>query len=471
MARDIRLIRSPVSVAGMVLTTISAVLFLIVFLADLFGLHTNPYIGIVFFLVLPALFLVGLALIPLGAWLARRRRLAGREPMQVRWPVVDWNNPTHRWASVLAFVLTMSNIVIVSLAAFRGVEYMDSEAFCGQVCHQPMKPQFVTHQNGPHARVACVACHVGPGAASFAESKVSGVRQLVSLTRGTYPRPIPAPVRNMRSAAETCEGCHSPEAFHGDKTVRAVEFAEDAQNTETVSTLRIHVGGGSERVGVTMGIHWHMNVGNQVEYIAADPTRTTIPYVKVTDRFGKVSEYTTAAATPELLATGERRRMNCMDCHNRSGHPVAATPERAVNELMARGDIPRTLPFIRREAVKALKQSVPSEEAGVAAIAASLLGFYQSRGEQDFAAARADVDRAIRATQNLLRRNVFPEMRTGFGTYPSHIGHVDTPGCFRCHDDEHVLRRAQDGLLPQAQDKGVERKTIGQDCETCHAIE
>ena len=456
MARDVRLIRSPIAIAGMVLTTVSAVLFLIVFLADLFGLHTNPYIGIVFFLVLPALFLVGLALIPIGAWRARRRRLAGREPAQVRWPVVDWNNPTHRWASVLAFVLTMGNIVIVSLAAYRGVEYMDSEAFCGQVCHQPMKPQFVSHQNGPHARVPCVACHVGRGAASFAESKLSGVRQLVSFARGTYPRPIPAPVQNMRSATDTCERCHLPESFHGDKTVRVAEFGEDEKNTETVSTISIHVGGGSERVGVTMGIHWHMNVGNKVEYIAADPARMIIPYVKTTDRFGKVTEYATPAATAELVASGERRLMNCMDCHNRSGHPIAATPERAVNELMARGDIPRTLPFIRREAVKALKQTFSGEEAGIAAVAASLLAFYQGRGEQEFATNRADVDRAIRATGRLVRGNVFPEMQTGFGTYPSHIGHVDSPGCFRCHDDEH---------------KTATGKTIGQNCETCHAIE
>lgn len=456
MARDVRLIRSPVSVAGMALTTISAVLFLIVFLADLFGLHTNPYIGIVFFLVLPALFLLGLALIPLGAWLARRRRRAGREPAQVRWPVVDWNNPTHRWASVLAFALTMGNVVIVSLAAYRGVEYMDSEAFCGQVCHTPMKPQFVSHQNGPHARVACVACHVGPGAASFAESKLAGVRQLISLTRGSYPRPIPAPVRNMRSATETCEGCHSPETFHGDKAERVVEFADDEKNSETVTNMRIHVGGGSERLGVTMGIHWHMNVGNQVEYIAADGARTVIPYVKVTDRFGKVTEYTTAAATPELLASGERRLMNCMDCHNRSGHPIEATPERAVNALMARGEIPRTLPFIRREAVKALKQTFATEEAGIAAIAASLNDFYRGRGEQEFAAHRASIDRAVRATQNILRRNIFPEMGAGFGTYPSHLGHIDSPGCFRCHDDDH---------------KTTAGKAIGQDCETCHAIE
>jgi hypothetical protein len=456
VARDVRLIRSPISVAGMVLTTISAVLFLIVFLADLFGLHTNPYIGIVFFLLLPALFLVGLTLIPVGAWLARRRRLAGREPAELRWPVVDWNNPTHRLTSVIVFALTMANVVIVSLAAYRGVEYMDSEAFCGQACHQPMEPQFVSHQNGPHARVPCVACHVGSGAASFAQSKASGVRQLVSFVQGTYSRPIPAPVRHMRSATETCETCHSAEVFHGDTTVRLIEFAEDEKNSETVTTLRIHVGGGSERLGATMGIHWHMNVGNRIDYIAADRERSVIPYIKVTDRFGKVTEYTTAAATPELLASGERRRMDCTDCHNRSGHPIAVSPERAVNELMARGDIPRTLPFIRRESVKALKQDVQSVEAGAAAIAVSLNDFYRGRGEAEYAALRADVDRAVRATQNVLRRNVFPAMRTGFGVYPTHLGHIDTPGCFRCHDDEH---------------KSADGRTIGQDCETCHAIE
>lgn len=440
----------------MVLTTISAVLFLIVLLADLFGLHTNPYIGIVFFLVLPALFLIGLALIPIGAWLARRRRLAGHAAAQVRWPVVDWNNPSHRWASVLVFALTMANIVIVSLAAYRGVEYMDSEAFCGQVCHVPMKPQYVSHQNGPHARVSCVACHVGPGAASFAETKLAGVRQLIALARDTYPRPIPAPVHTMRAATDICEGCHSPETFHGDKLVRLVEFAEDEKNTETVTSLRVHVGGGRERLGLGMGIHWHMNVGNQVEYIAADDTRMVIPYVRVTDRFGKVTEYTTSAATPELLDSRPRRRMDCIDCHNRIGHPIAATPERAVNELLTRGELPRTLPFVRREAVNALKQTATSEEAGVAAVASSLVAFYEGMGEQAFATHRADVDRAVRATQRALRANVFPEMRTWFGTYPNHIGHVDSPGCFRCHDDEH---------------KTAAGKALGQDCEVCHAME
>ena len=131
------------------------------FLADLFGLHTNPYIGIVFFLVLPALFVFGLVLIPLGAWVERRRRAAGKAPSAIHWPLVDLNDPRQRMTAVIVFLLTIANVVIVSLAAYRGVEYMDSVAFCGGVCHTPMKPEFVAHDDQPHARVACVECHVG----------------------------------------------------------------------------------------------------------------------------------------------------------------------------------------------------------------------------------------------------------------------------------------------------------------------
>src|SRR5580704_19296594 len=108
MAGDGRLIRSPISVAGMVLTTVSAVLFLVVFPADVLGLHTNPYIGIVFFLVLPGVFVIGLLLIPLGAWVERRRRAAGKPPSPVRWPQMDLNDPARRTTAIIVFGLTMA---------------------------------------------------------------------------------------------------------------------------------------------------------------------------------------------------------------------------------------------------------------------------------------------------------------------------------------------------------------------------
>jgi NapC/NirT cytochrome c family, N-terminal region len=456
MVRSVRLIRSPISVVGMVLTTMSAVLFLIVFLADLFGWHSNPYLGIVFFLILPGVFLFGLFLIPLGAWIERRRRARGRAPSEVHWPRIDLNDPAQRTTAVIVFAVTMANIVIVSLAAYRGVEYMDSPQFCGQVCHSVMKPEFTAYQDGPHSRVTCVQCHIGPGASWFAKSKISGARQVLAVSFHTYSRPIPSPVQNLRPARDTCEQCHWPEKFHGDKVRRIYEFAADEKNTESVTVMQVHVGGGSERLGIAQGIHWHMNVANEVEYIATDDKRQVIPWVRVKDRFGNVREFSAEGVTPEQLAKGERRRMDCMDCHNRPSHPMAATPERAVDELIARGVIPRTLPFVRREAVKALKVTYPTQEAAGEGISRTLRDFYRSQYPQAYMSQRPDVEKAVQATETVYRRNIFPEMNVQFGTYPNNIGHMDFPGCFRCHDDNH---KSKDG------------KAIGQDCESCHKIE
>jgi hypothetical protein len=456
MGHEVRLIRSPISVVGMVLTTISAMLFLIVFLADLFGFHANPYVGILFFLILPAIFLSGLALIPMGAWLERRRRARGKAPSDVHWPRIDLNDPQQRRAAVLIFVLTMANVVIVSLAAYRGVEYMDSVAFCGQVCHSVMKPEFVAYQDGPHSRVTCVECHIGSGASWFARSKLSGTRQVFAVALNTYSKPIPSPVENLRPARDTCEQCHWPEKFHGDMVLRKYAYADDAENTETITTLRVHVGGGSERLGLAAGIHWHMNVANRVEYIATDDKRQVIPWVRVTDAAGAVREYTAEGVKPEDLKGRERRLMDCMDCHNRPSHPMAASAERAVDDVIARGEIPRSLPFVRREAVKALKAAYPSENAALEAIARALRDFYRTDHGEVYMGRRQDVERAVTAAQKVFQRNVFPEMNVQFGTYPNNIGHMDFPGCFRCHDDGH---------------KSAEGKTITQDCETCHTIE
>jgi hypothetical protein len=456
MAREVRLIRSPISVIGMWLTTVSAVTFLVVFLADLFGLHTNPYIGILFFLVLPTLFLIGLVLIPLGAWVERRRLAAGKAPSEIHWPRIDLNVPAQRRTAVAIFALTMANVVIVSLAAYRGIEYMDSVQFCGQVCHGVMKPEFSAYQDGPHSRVTCVQCHIGPGASWFAKAKVSGMRQVLAVARGSYSRPIASPVQNLRPAREVCEQCHWPEKFHGDLGRRVPEYSDDEKNTESVTTLQMHVGGGSDRTGGATGIHWHTNPATNIEYITTDEKRQVIPYVRLEDRNGNVREYFAEGVTPEQLAKGERRRMDCLDCHNRPSHPMAPTAERAVDSALATGEMPKNLPFVRREAVKAVKASYPSQEAAADSIASSLREFYRTQYQPLYMSQRQDVERAVAAAARVYKRNVFPEMNVQFGTYLSNIGHMDSPGCFRCHDDSH---KTKDG------------KAIGQECDTCHDIQ
>ena len=195
--------RHPLSLVGAWIVTLSAFTFVLVFVIDLLGLHHNPYFGLVFFLILPIFFVLGLVLIPLGMALERRRVAKGLEPR--RWPRIDLNDRRYQRGAAVIGALTIVNVLIVSLAAYRGLEYMDTPTFCGQVCHTVMEPEAVAHREGPHSRVPCVDCHVGPGAAGFVRAKMNGIHQVISLTRGTYPQPVPSPVLNMRPARETCE--------------------------------------------------------------------------------------------------------------------------------------------------------------------------------------------------------------------------------------------------------------------------
>ena len=447
-----RLIRNWISMAGIALTTITAVLFVIIFLAELFGMHANPYLGIVFFLLIPSLFVFGLMLIPFGIW-RQKRRLRKGLPVRHEWPRLDLNDPVHRRGVFGVLVLTLANVVIVSLAAYRGTHFMDTPEFCGQVCHDVMEPEFTAYQDGPHSRVSCVGCHIGPGASYLVKSKVDGTRQVIAVLRNSYTRPVPAPVHTLRPAREVCEQCHWPEKFHGDKVVVKREYASDEANTETTTTLQVHVGGGSERLGLATGIHWHMNVANEVDYIALDSKRETIGYVRVKDRTGAVREYYADGVTEEQLKAGETRRMDCVDCHNRPAHQFAFSAEKAVDAALASGALPRDLPFARREALAALAGPYPDRETAEREIATKLTGFYRSL-PGDLARTRSEaVERAVRATQAAYTKNIFPKMNVTWGTYPNHIGHMESNGCFRCHDENHKTR---DG------------RAISMECTLCH---
>jgi hypothetical protein len=169
-----------------------------------------------------------------------------------------------------------------------------------------------------------------------------------------------------------------------------------------------------------------------------------------------VREYLSPGVTKEELADLSPRLMDCMDCHNRPAHQIAPSATRAVDASLASGELPRSVPFIRREAVGVLEAAYPNRDAALDGIAQALGNFYRGAGTGQVAADPAEVDRAIRGVQTIYRRNVFPDMNVTFGTYPDNIGHIDFPGCFRCHDEEHVTG---DG------------RTISQDCESCHAME
>ena len=439
-------VRNPVSLLGIVIATAMAWLFLALFLLELFGYLTNPYVGLLVFVTVPVLFVASLLLIPAGAWLSSRRRRAGAPVME--WPVIDLRQSRTRTVFAVAFALTLVNVLIVSAAGFGTVHYMERIEFCGQVCHTTMEPEFKAHKAWAHSAIACVGCHVGPGAGSFVESKIAGSRQLYHLLTNQVPMPVPTPVRSLGRTSDTCGGCHQLQRSFGDRPRVIRDFANDEANSETVTTLLMHVGSPAGKPGG--GIHRHLAL--DIEYVTTDPKRETIPYVRVGGGSDGGKEFIAANVSPEQIAEGTRRRMDCTDCHNRPALTMFFTAERAVDTAIAEGRIPRGLPFVRREAVAAVREKYGDSTTALAAIAKRLEEFYSARLGSDPNAVR----QAIASTQGLWSHNVFPAMSVTWGTYPNHLGHIDTPGCFRCHDDEH---KAKDG------------SAIRQDCELCHAIQ
>jgi hypothetical protein len=147
-----RLARHPVSVAGVILTTAGAVVFIALLVALLFGLFDNPYAALVVFVALPALVVLGLLLIPFGMWLEHRRLVQHPEATR-EWFVIDFRSPTTRRRALMILALTAVNVVIVLVAGYGGLHSMESPSFCGQACHEPMHPQFTAWQDAPHSQV------------------------------------------------------------------------------------------------------------------------------------------------------------------------------------------------------------------------------------------------------------------------------------------------------------------------------
>jgi NapC/NirT cytochrome c family, N-terminal region len=430
------LARNPISLAGAALTTISALAFVIYYISHALGWWTSPYAGLIGFIAIPAFFLLGLLPIPFGMWREGRRRRRGKPAW--RWPAIDLSSSRTRQVLFVVLVLTLVNVGIVTLAALGAAHYMETTSFCGQTCHVPMRPEFTAHQEGAHARVTCVACHISPGAAGTIRAKRNGTRQLYLVLRGTFARPIPTPARGLPVAADTCAHCHQPGFPMADITRVTREYDDDEANTETVGTL----------VVAPNHVHWHARGDVRVEYVATDEKRETIPYMRVTGPDGRATEYFASGITAR--PAGELRQMDCLDCHSRPAHTMSASAGQSVDRAIASEAVSRTLPFVRRELVAALSAPYPDEDAALAGIASRLTTFYQGRPKANPALVTA----AIGAGQRLFRTNVFPEMKVTWGTYRNQLGHSDdVPGCFRCHDDEH---KASDGRL------------VRQDCELCH---
>jgi len=444
------------SFAGFTIAIASLCSIFLLFLIELSGSTNTAYLGIFAYVILPAGLIFGLTIIGAGIlWERRRRRSLSPEEIAA-FPKIDLNNPKSRRVLLTFVGLSAVFVLMSAFGSYRAYEHTESVAFCGTTCHETMKPEYVAFQVSSHARLRCVDCHVGAGAEWYARSKITGAYQLYAVAFNKVPKPITTPVHNMRPARDTCEQCHWPSKYYGNRFRSFTHYAYDEQNTARSIRMLVSVGGGDPATGPVAGIHWHMNLANEVTFIATDEHRQVIPWVKIKDRQGNVTEYydRNRPLSAEQIATANKRRMDCVDCHNRPAH-VYLPPDVAVDQAFVAGRLDASVPFMKRQAVAVLNKPYTTTDEALKSIASDVSDFYRTNYADLYAQKKATIDDAITEVQRIYQTYFFPEMKVDWQTHPNNIGHLYFQGCFRCHDGDHV---SNDG------------KVIRNDCNTCHTV-
>ena len=447
------LLRNYISFIGMALTAASLTSFSLLLLIGL-GSSENPYTDLITFIFVPSILVFGLLIILTGAlWERRSRR--NKSPNEIAaYPILDLNDPRRRRSLIVFICAAFIFLFMTAFGSYRAFEYTESVAFCGLACHSVMKPEYVAYQASPHAKVLCVEGPVGGGAEAYVQSKFTGMRQLYGVVTGHYNRPIHTPVSNMREATETCQKCHWSEKFHGDVLKVFNHYGYDEQNSLNQTRMLIKVGGGDPKGGPVGGIHWHMNVSNEITFIASDRKREVIPWVRMKDATGRVVEYKTQewSLSPKEIEETPKRKMDCIDCHSRPAH-IYLSPNQAVDQAFDSGRLDVTLPFIKAKAVETLAKPYTTNEEALSTISADIIEYYRTNHANLYNSNSASINNAVTEIQRLYQTYFFPEMKTDWKASADNIGHYNAQGCFRCHDGQHF---SGDG------------RVIRNDCNICH---
>ncbi len=442
-----------ISFAGTAIATAALTCIVFLFIIELNSPHEQPYLAIFTFILFPAIMIFGFLIIVLGMLYERRRRRKSKSSEIPAYPILDFNIARQRRTFLVLLCAVLLFLFMSAFGSYRVFEYSESVTFCGQTCHV-MKPEFTAYKVAPHSQVACVACHVGGGAEWYVRAKFNGVRQLYGVTFNSYHKPIQTPVHNMRPANETCAKCHSAEKFHGDVLKVFNHYGFDEKNSLNQTRLLVKVGGGNATNGEIGGIHWHMNLSNEISYIATDEQRQKIPWVRMKDASGKVIEFTTKDTqfSPQQIEQTPKRTMDCIDCHNRPTH-IYQPPDKAVDESFTAKKLDVTLPYLKLKAIEVLSKPYGSTDEAVQTIASTLDEYYRTNHADIYSTKKDSIMSAITEIQRIYQTNFFPEMKTDWQTHTNNIGHYKVQGCFRCHDGQHFSKEGQ---------------VIRNDCNICH---
>jgi nitrate/TMAO reductase-like tetraheme cytochrome c subunit len=422
----------------------------------------HPFVGVLWPLALPGLTALGVAAFAWGVYRSARGSAQGAVPS------ANWGERLDRIvqstgakrATQLALpiaVLVALPLLVTGLATLRTMHYMETPVFCGQACHVVMGPQWTAYQDSPHRGVPCAKCHIGTSLSSFVQAKKQGAYELLLVLTGTEDRPVGPPASHMPPWQETCARCHISGRDYDDRVVVRKRVRDDRANTVAYGIVNLKMG--SDRPGEAHGIHWHAAADTVVEYVSDDDERDVIRWVRVTRPDGEVREYfydDPQDGAPEERPAGLAvRRMDCYDCHNRTGHDFHALDE-AVDRAVTSGRISSSIPFAASRARSTLSRACDAGERYEEVVDAEFRSPYGEGNAARHGGAEADVGVAVKELVSLHRRNVHPDMRVGWGTYPNHMGHDDrSSGCFRCHNQRMRTR---------------EGKNISQKCLLCHDV-
>ena len=354
-----------------------------------------------------------------------------------------------RWMFILPYAILGVLLIGILVGGAYGWEYTNSPQFCGTTCHT-MPPQAVTYELSPHANVYCTECHIGRAFVGEQLSrKVEDVYEVYSMVFHIYEFPLRA--HRTKPDLLTCEQCHLPETFVDDSLRTTTRFTDDADNTAYTNYLIMKTGGGAKREGLGRGIHWH--IVNPVYYYSEDLEKQEIPYVRVLNDDGTITEYVDVESNfdPASVNDEELKIVECTTCHNRVSHEFSP-PEVSVDQAMSRGLISPDIPGIHLRAVDVLSRSYETREVAMIAIDA-LEDFYKSMEYySDYA---EEISQAIQEIRDIYDRTVFHDQKVDWNTHPDNIGHIYSPGCFRCHDGKHL---------------DDEDQAIRLECNICHSI-
>ncbi|HWS91581.1 MAG TPA: NapC/NirT family cytochrome c [Mycobacterium sp.] len=431
--------------------------------------------GIVGYVMMPSVALGGVVLmlvgIVIGAWRQARSAAVEGGLAGVHIEV----GSARQLLGIGAFaIIAIGSVTVLGGTTYRAIEFTESTTFCG-TCHNVMQPEVDAHLTSPHAEVECTKCHIayqtgplGPNTTAYIQSKIGGVRQMISVLTNSYDTPVRAPASKIPSTNTTCQGCHAPNKDYGTVIRQFTSYGSDEGNTRSTRALAFPVGGGTTEPN---GIHWHASA--KVWYRPTDDSKSTIAWVGVEKSDGTLEEWINPNVP--LSQGGPKTLMSCIDCHNRVGHRIPS-PDELVDAALDGGRMDRTLPYVKRESLRLLGAN--GEGTNPDQLSANfkqpgwfdqLAGFY-TKNYPDIALSKHDaIKNAIGELKRISTQIIYPQMKADWLTYPDNLSHQlpegiklaagqDNPGCFRCHGT--LVRSDTKELLPGTMG--------GNSCLACH---